>query len=453
MAIPRVERTLSKILLNATGLIRTRVISKSTLVSALIPAFLVATINDSHAAEDTIRGTTASTMPHPELSPFGLHKDSFIFLPSVTYSLSYDDNVFGTKTDTESSYVSDITPSITASSNWNNHALSFSAVSSLGKNHSFSSEDYLDWDIGTDGSLDLRHDIKLSAGASIGHDHIERTAPDDVRGVEPTEFDKRRIYLRYSQKFGRMVGSANLNIIDKAFEDVDAISLGVPFEIDNSIRDRTEYTLRLRGAFQYVGDEQVFISIKGFERDYDKLAPFNDRDKSSTGLETSVGASFDYHGTLLGEISLGYRAQDYNDPLPDIEAPVAAASIQWNITDLTTMSAGLDYSIQESISQFFSGYISRSTVVSLDHELTRSLVLNLSLQYVEDNYEGIDPADRNDETYFFTAGATYKMNRNLYYAAQYTYLERESKLNTTTIDSSQFDFRKNLISFQLIAQF
>lgn len=419
----------------------------------IVAGFLLATITSAFAAEDTIRGRTATTMPHPELSPYGIQNGSIVYFPSAAYSFGYNDNVFGTNTDKQSSYISEFTPSISANSSWSRHALNFNATASFGKNHSFPSEDYTDWNLGADGVLEIRHDINLFAGLDFGHEHVDRTAPDDSQGIEPTEFDKASFFTRYTQIFGRFAGIIGLNIVRKEYDDVEAIRFGFPVTIDNSDRDRTEYRLRLRGSYQYVGRERVFLSIKAFESDYDSIRAFNGRDKSSTGLETTVGTAFDYHGILVGEISVGYRSQNYNDPLPDINTPIAEANIHWNITDLTTASFRVDHSIQESISQFFSGYESTVTSLGLDHELRRDLVLNLAFQFTEDEYAGIDPAERNDESYYLVAGANYKMNRHLYFGGQYVYSQRESDFSLSTLSSNRFDFTNNLIFFNISAQF
>ena len=417
----------------------------------IIPGFLLATMTSAYAAEDTIRGSTATTMPHSELSPYGIQKGGFTFFPSALYTFGYNDNVYATETNRQASYISDLTPSISANSIWSRHALNFDATASIGKNHSFPSEDYTDWNLGADGRLDIRHDIDLSAGVGFGHQHVDRTAPDDSRGIEPTEFDEATFFTRYTQRFGRMAGTLALNVFDKEYDDVEGIRFGIPITIDNSTRDRTEYRLRMRGSYQYVGKERVFISITAYESDYDVIGAFG-LDKSSKGLETSVGADFDYHGILVGVLSVGYRSQNYHDPLPDIDTPIVVASINWNITDLTTANFGVDQSIRESINQFFSGFVSSTASVGLDHELRRDLILNLGFHYTEDEYVGIDPAERNDKIYYLVAGATYKMNRNFHFAAQYVYSQRESDISLSTLSSNRFDYTNNLISFSIRAQ-
>ena len=155
---------------------------------------------------------------------------------------------------------------------------------------------------------------------------------------------------------------------------------------------------------------------------------------------------------MLGQFSIGYRTQEYHDPLPDINTPVLLASLLWNITDLTTTSINIDRSIQETIDPVFSGYISTTSSLKLDHELRRNLLLNLSLMYGPQDYKGIPPAERTDTTYDVSAGSTYKMNRNFYFTIQYHYLQRESESITPMVASSRFDFVKNLIFFRITAQ-
>ena len=78
---------------------------------------------DVYAAQDTIRGTSAASLPHPELAPMGIHADGYLLFPSLGYTGTFDDNVFATESDKKSSYLSELPPSIAARSDWNNHAL------------------------------------------------------------------------------------------------------------------------------------------------------------------------------------------------------------------------------------------------------------------------------------------------------------------------------------------
>jgi len=415
-------------------------------------ALLLAMTGSLQAAEDTIRGTTASTMPHPELSPYGIQRGGYSFHPSFNYRTSYNDNIFATETDKKSSRVSKYTPGIAAISNWGRHSLDFNASASIGENHRYSSEDYTDWILETNGKVDIRHDMKFIAGASVGHNHVDRASPDETRADEPTEFDQSRLHASYRQTFGRFTAGANLNLVRNEYDDGEDSSFGVPITIDNSVRDRTQTRLRLRGSYNHVGNQSVFLSIEGFDRDYDESNPPGGIDRSSTGLESQVGLNFDYHGILLGEVSIGYRDQNYKDSVPDIDSPLAEASILWNITDLTTLNIGIDHSLVEAIQPFYSGYQSTAVSIGLNHELRRNLTLNLNLVHTSDDYEGIDPFDRIDKTYYLAASSTYKMNRNLYFTLSLVHEDRDSDFEIDSDSSSLANFTRNLISFSLLAQ-
>lgn len=406
-------------------------------------------IADYHAP----RGVSAADIPHPELEPRGLRQGSFVIMPQIAYSLSYLDNVFATANNTESSFVSKLVPQITAESDWNNHALNFSADAEISRNHDFSSEDYEDWSIALDAVVNISRETSLASGVDLGREHIERSAPDDSGGTEPTAFDRSSIFARYLHRANRLVTALDLNLGREEYDDVDAIRLGVPFRLDNSDRDRTETRLRWRSGYRYLENEQVFFSLEFIDRDFDEPNIFSGRDQSSTGLELLAGASVDYHGILLGEFAIGYRSQDYEDPQEDIETPIVEASLLWNLADLTTLGFILDHEVRESFDLFFSGYTTSSVTATIDHELRRNLLLRLSMRYAQDEYIGIDPAERDDDTYSLAAGATYKVNRNLYLRTRYVYLQRKSDTNTAVDDSGQFDFTTNLISFQLQAQF
>ncbi|NNC78050.1 MAG: outer membrane beta-barrel protein, partial [Woeseiaceae bacterium] len=405
------------------------------------------------ADNHTARGSSAASISHPELEPRGVRRGGYVIMPQILYWLRYTDNVFATENNTESSFVSEIIPQVTANSDWNNHALNFKFDAQISRNHEFSSEDYEDWNLAIDGVVDISRDTTFASGIGFGREHIERSAPDDANGTEPTAYDQGQLFARYTHGANRLVTQINLNLVRKEYDDVDAIRLGVPVRLDNSDQDRTESSLRWRGGYRYLENEQVFISLEAFDRDYDEPRNFSDQDQSSTGFEFLAGASFAYHGILLGEIAVGYRSQDYEEPLQDIETPLVEATLLWNLTDLTSLDIVVDHQVQESVDQVFSGYTSSSATVRLDHELRRNLLLNLSLRYARDEFVGIDPARRDDDVYSLAAGATYRINRNIYLGARYAYLERKSDTNTTFGDSSRFDFAANLISFRLRAQF
>ena len=286
----------------------------SSIKRSLKPGFIALLAlngNSSIAAEENPLDIIEEARSQIEFAPIGAHHGGFIVYPELIYSLNYDDNILATSSNKESSYVSQLIPSVSARSNWNNHALNFNASSTMVKNHDFSSEDVIDLTLSTDGKLDISRNKKLFSGITLSRKHISRTTPNDFRGIEPTQFNSYRIFTRYQQQSGRYINTVNLSVTEKKFRDVLAIRQNLPVLISTSDRDRTEVELNYRAGYQYIRNDQIYLSVRHFFKDYNKIQSATGFDLNSGGLEISAGASFEYNDLISGDLSLGYRKQNY----------------------------------------------------------------------------------------------------------------------------------------------
>jgi hypothetical protein len=126
--------------------------------------------------------------------------------------------------------------------------------------------------------------------------------------------------------------------------------------------------------------------------------------------------------------------------------------LNWNATTLTSVNIDLERSIKETIGVFFSGYVSTNTLVTVDHELRRNLLLKLGFNYITDDYESLGTAERDDTTYDALVGSTYLINRYINVSMQYHNIRRDSSSNVTA-SSNSVEFEKDIIYIQLRAQF
>ena len=403
-------------------------------------------------SQEPVEKETVSTRARYELAPIGLAAGSFLIYPQFTYFGMRDDNVFATNDNKQWSFVSEYSPAILLASNWGRHALNFSASADIGRNHTFSSEDYEDWDLSTSGRLDIRENIWLDAGVGVGRDHVPRSSPNDVRGLEPTKYDKSNLFANYTHKSGRFTHKVNTKIKRKDYENVPAIRNGQAFIINNDSRDRTEYSAALRSSYRYQPKYATFIRIEGNVRDYKEEVMFfnTNTTRSSKGYEALFGIALDLGGETFGELSAGYRAQNYHDPYPDISTPVVDASLNWNVTGLTTLGVEYHQFIRETVSITSSGYIASVAEFNVSHELRRNVLLDLSLFYEDDNYRTIGFFERNDTSYNIAVSSTYIVNRHLSISLAYSHLQRDSSV--TLVERSVNDFEKNLIFVSLQTQ-
>ena len=69
------------------------------------------------------------------------------------------------------------------------------------------------------------------------------------------------------------------------------------------------------------------------------------------------------------------------------------------------------------------GYLHSQVSLSLDHELLRNLLLNLNVDYINDDFKGVN---RTDNGFDAGVGAKFLVRRELYLGASYTYSHRDS---------------------------
>lgn len=105
-------------------------------------------------------------------------------------------------------------------------------------------------------------------------------------------------------------------------------------------------------------------------------------------------------------------------------------SLEYYFTQLTTLSGS-------------SGAMTTRMGVGVDHELLRNVILRGDLNYTQADYRGIE---RTDDIVSASFGAIYKLNRNLYTQAAYTYETRSS-------DAAGSDFSDNLVMLRVGGQF
>lgn len=409
--------------------------------------------NTAILAEEPAPRETVLTRIRPELDPLGVKVGGFRAYPTFTYKGLHDDNIFATQDNKEASLISEYSLEALLRSNWPNHQLNLSASTDIRRHSDFSSENTEDWKFSVDGRLDVTQNNQLYGGASLKRDHVDRMAPDDTGGLVPTEFEETNVFGHYSQRLQRWHIDLDTSQTRKNYDDVPGIVNGVETVINQDDRDRSERTVGLRVGYEILSSQdRVFVVLRRDRRDYDEPEDVINADRSSKGYEALMGLALDLGGVTSGNLSAGYRVQDYMDPFPDIRTPVFNASLNWNATTLTSVNIDLERSIKETIGVFFSGYVSTNTLVTVDHELRRNLLLKLGFNYITDDYESLGTAERDDTTYDALVGSTYLINRYINVSMQYHNIRRDSSSNVTA-SSNSVEFEKDIIYIQLRAQF
>jgi hypothetical protein len=219
--------------------------------------------------------------------------------------------------------------------------------------------------------------------------------------------------------FGSTVG------IDQRFNRLD-IAAGATFDrtvYQNSVlTDGTISSNADRAYNQYGGVGRVsyeltpaikpFVEVEGDSRFHDQLIDNSGYARNSNGGYARAGTSFELSRLLIGEISIGYAAREYQDPrLGQIAGFLSASSLTWTATPLTAAKFYSTTSIDEVIVPGVSGVLTHTYTFEVDHDFRRWLTAIGKFTYGTYDYQG---DGRFDRTYTLEGDVIYKLTRYLW---------------------------------------
>jgi hypothetical protein len=374
------------------------------------------------------RGETVTNRQRPELDPLGMRAGSFLIYPRLGLQEAYNNNIFAAESDEQGDFITLVRPQLDVRSDWTNHAVDLHAGATIGRHADEMDEDFNDFSVGASGRLDITGRSNLRGDVSYNQLHEGRGSPDDVRRqggsppVEPTVFKVGSAFLTYTQWLGRFLleldGAADRLDYDNVRREDGAI-------INNDDRDRTLVAGGSKLGYEFLPGYTAFLRGAVDPREYDNLCcGSNLLDRDSDGYLVEVGTDLDFTGVLFGEVAIGYRSQDYDDPrLVTVNGIAGDASLTWTPTGLTTVTASITREITETTVGTAAAIFETAGRLVLDHELLRNLLLQARVSVIEDDFQGIDRSDTYIRVGF---GANYLMNRYIYLDINYDYLNRDS---------------------------
>lgn len=406
------------------------------------------------SAQELQRGETVLERRRPEVEQLGIRAGSFRILPRLETGVTYESNVFATENDTRDDFIWVVQPRVDVRSDFNNHALNFSASGNIGRFFDFSSENYADYRAQVDGRYDITRDSSVSGLLFSRRDHEGRSDPNfDVslatgavvpRFAEPVNYFTNGGEASFNQRFNRLrfrlTGLAQYT----SYQDAELITGQTESQED---RDRWDYVGTARVGYEFIQGYEAFIQGSYNWTRYRLSVDFGGVNRDSDGYEVVAGLSTDLTGLITGEIYAGYLSKTYDDPtLKDFGGLALGGRLNWAVTQLTSVTGSISRQVRESTysrgSQIASSYNRTVVALGVDHELLRTLLLNGRLQWRQDDFNGVD---RTDNVYTLGVGASYQLSRYVFVNGGYTYEKRNSNL-------SGFDYSDNLVYLRVGAQ-
>ncbi|MEE8339648.1 MAG: outer membrane beta-barrel protein [Xanthomonadales bacterium] len=197
----------------------------------------------------------------------GIRLGSFALKTGAELALEHNDNIFYLDNLKISDSIIHVRPWASLSSDWSRHELNLSAYADIGRYDDFGSEDYEDWVVNLDGRIDVKRGSFFNYQASYMQLHEDRSSPDDVGGIAPTEFTFSGFGAGYSHTFNRVTAALDFKTVDTDFDNNVRLDGTI---LDNQDRDRTRNALELRLAYELSPQRSVFVSAEANEVDYDQ---------------------------------------------------------------------------------------------------------------------------------------------------------------------------------------
>jgi hypothetical protein len=396
--------------------------TRSGLVALLILLSLSGTL--AHAQE-LKRGQTVANRPRPDFDPLGIPVRSFRLFPEMAVDVAYDSNVFAQRGTSKSDYGYILAPSLILQSDWTRHNLETGASFQSAFYDEYSDQDFTDYDLWLAGGLEVGTASRFGARVSHAQEHELRTTPN-FQGLEPTEFTSDQATFDYRFAPNRLFVKTTV-----AFEKQDWDSTlnfpppdGPGGTTSNDDRDRLNSILRVRTGFKTSPDLSLFVEGRYFDFDYDTSVDRNGNNRDNDGYDFVAGAEIDLSGVTFGEVFAGYRSIDYADNVFETQDGFTyGATLDWNLTGLTTISFGAAQRLLGTTVDDASGIESTELEIGVDHELLRNLILSLAYQYDDQDFLNIDRTDDFKRVVF---SGQYFLSRRWLVNGGYIYQDRES---------------------------
>jgi hypothetical protein len=377
----------------------------------------------------------------PEYDAAGIKVGGFTWYPALEKTLSYDDNIYSTKSGTVGDWIAKVRPDIRVKSNWSVHAFeAYGMVEGIFYNDN-SAEDRTNAKVGFNGIVDVTRDTRIRYFGNWVRDHEDRSVTGLFNTVavglidEPVQSDVFTGGLAVEQRFNHMTVSVSGNYSHANYENSSFNSV----LIDQSYRNLDSYGTRLRVGHDLGPASQVYIE-GGYDRRDFKLGSFDsDTYRLVGGLSGNVTA------LIHGDVFAGYQQRDYDqNVVRNVDDWTYGGALSWYVSPLMTVALFGERTINESTFGGVAGSFTQSRIgTRVDYEALRNVVLTGRVGYEWDDY---NDTKRADEVVSAGATSTFLINRNLSLALDYKFTNRTSNF-------SDLEFSRNVVGATVRMQY
>ncbi len=354
-----------------------------------------------------------------------LGKDSNIRLfPTLSTDLSYSTNIYGTSSNSVSSFISSVNPNLRFVSKSD----AVSLVSNVGgkyvKYFENSGLDNFNMNADLTAVAALKGNLIITPTISAKINHTQPDSSDFPDQVQDTI--RSMTYatsLIVEKTFSRVSVGVTGSYMANNYRDVADVSGNV---VDQDVRDNSVYGGSLRIGYELKKGIQIFGQGAYTKYDYKYLLGNVNQDYRS--IVGSAGVNLNLTSILKGNVSLGYSNTKYdNTANSDDNSVVVRMALQYLVSPKATVNLK---GSTNSASTSLAGASSKRVYVlgtSVDYELRNNINLSPGFDFQLTEYASLS---RKDRVYTPYLSASYNVNRYLDLGANYKFTKVDSGDNT-----------------------
>lgn len=357
---------------------------------------------------------TVFSRSRPDYDAFGIKADPFVITPQMLVSAEYDDNVFATNTNEDDDFIFTWRPAVRVATDFSEHLIGVEGFARIVRFASEDSENIEEGGANMFGRYDLSSEASFFGNVGWVRDVEERIDPEFVGG-QRGKSDTLTGRVGYTQRFASFTvdGAAeyrNIDFLNSADTD----------------RDRDEYGARVRVRYAWVPRISPTVQVDYLHRSYKDSVDSTGLNRDVDRYGIGVGALVDITDLIQGDFLIGAQRSEPDDPTLDgFWAFSASGNVIWNITELTSIIAGLQRSEEATAVTGAAGRVSSTADLRVEHELLRNLLVSADLGYRNDDFRS---TTRDEDTISAGIGAEYLLNRYVSIVADYTFSDRDSSI-------------------------
>lgn len=339
----------------------------------------------------------------------------------VTARSVAETNVFRTAKSGGDDVYAEIAPSAGLLASIGPHAVTFSARATAKRYSRFARENNETISLNYGGRLDLGPNARAGWTTSFARETEPRgAAGENLVSAEPAEFQVLQTGLSASTDLGGLSIGVAGSVVSRTFFPLD---LAVGGSRDQSFRNTRSIRVAPRASFGVAGSSAVFVAGSAVKT--------TSLDRVSNGLRDSSGYTLlggfrsETNGLVIGEIGVGWRGQQYRNPLfADFQGFTYDATVDWYPTKLVSVRVQAGQDVVNSGLANVAGILRRSLAARAYYDPLRNLRFSLALDRDHDAFRELD---FSTSTVTATLNGRYQLGRHVDVSA---FAQFQSKAST-----------------------